>query len=65
MRSSGLASLACSFENYAKEDWEPGPDIYFSISNGVDQEVTLYEFKDIKKLSLMLNAFVTKVEAVK
>ena len=65
LHSTGLTAMACSFENYAEEDWNPGPDIYFSMSNGQSQEVTLYDFKDIKKVSAMLSAFVTQVEAVK
>ena len=65
LRSSGLGAMSYSFENYELDDWGSGPDMYFSISNGVNQEVTLFEFKDIKKVSLMLNAFITKVEAVK
>ena len=65
LHSTGLSAMACSFENYAEEDWNVGPDVYFSMSNGQGQEVTLFELKDIKKLSAMLSAFVTQVEAVK
>ena len=65
LQTTGLGSIVCSFENYAEEDWTVGPDVYFSINNGIGQEISLYNFKDIKKVSVMLSAFVTQVEAVK
>ena len=65
LRANSLSAISVSFENYADEDWGSRPDVYFVMNSGQGQEICLYELKDIKKLSAMLSAFVTQVEAVK